>query len=444
MRLEVGRGRVAVLVTPDMERVTQAVKHNTGYRRYRRIDISGKAVYMLEGDVWTPVLNKVHTEDGAVKQVKKSPMRELKHMPSAEDTFYVVQVTGMLRDAVRPSVHQTSAALVVTPTLDYLPDTWLPYFDDYLQDDMVDEADMAEVLGFVDSRLKGLTYGELVALSSRVPQHDIDGLAAEAAKIRVKRFASVGLKPETSLPTLEAIPLDRYFREHLKRHLRLGACVVLVGPPGSGKTYIASAMAGSMGMQTYSTSAARFLEAGKDTFTALMATIRYAANTSLIINEFDRLVSAEVRIKAAFLTYLEKRPPSWIAGTAVNLDMLLEASDRDGGHPELVRPGRVDEVVPVPPPRERETVEAVIRMLAAQHYISVDDDVVRRIARLARGEPLYPSDYLALLMRAKAGDRHLEITIDTAARQRALDTMIYRLAELGLTSSDLIEKIMMF
>ncbi len=441
MRLEIRRGSLAVLVTPDMERINQAVKHNPGYMRYRRIDIMGRAVYMFEGGVWRPVVYKVQTEQGVVKKVKKSPMSELKDMPSVENTFYLVQVTGMVREAVRPSVHQTSAALVVTSTLDWLPDTWLPYFDDFLQDDMVDSEDIAEVLGYVDERVRGLTYGELVALKSRVGNLDADAIAAEAAKIRVKRFAALGLKPENNLPRLDDIPLDSYFREHLRRHLRLGACVVLVGPPGSGKTFIASAMAGSMGLQTYTTSAARFLEAGRDTFSTLMLTLRYAASTSIIINEFDRLVSSEQRIKTAFLTYLEKRPPSWIAGTAVNLDILLESSDSESGHPELVRPGRVDEVIPVPPPRERSTIEAIVRSLLDRYRIQLDDIMVSRIVRAVKGEALYPSDYLALIMRAASGEKHPEITVDTIARERQLSRMVELLERHGLTSPKLLEKI---
>jgi SpoVK/Ycf46/Vps4 family AAA+-type ATPase len=200
-------------------------------------------------------------------------------------------------------------------------------------------------------------------------------------------------------------------------------------------------MAGEMGMPTYSTSAARFLEASREMFTTLMTTLKYAGNTSVIINEFDRLVAAEPRIKAAFLTYLEKRPPSWVCGTAVNLDLLLESSGKDSGHPELVRPGRVDEVIPIPPPREKATVEALVRQLASRYSLQLGEDTLARVIRAGYGEPLYPSDYLALLMRAASGEKNIEVTIDLAAREKQLYCMLEKLERYGLTSTQLIDEI---
>ncbi|MEM4382811.1 MAG: AAA family ATPase [Candidatus Caldarchaeum sp.] len=443
MKIPIRRGSLTLVASSDIARVEQIASQGAGeFKHVYIVDFGTSTVKRLVRGDWQVVKIKVHEETPeGVKQQKKvkiSPRIFLKRVGELENSLFVLWVPSPEISSKPPTVPHSSSLVFITPFISDVPPTWMPYFDEYVDATMADDLDMAEVFGKVIPELRGLTYGELKALASK--NLSGEALFAEADRMRLKRFAAVGIKPE-KLPKQDEIAIDSYLLRYVAKHARNGVSILLVGASGAGKTYLARAIAAMLNQPCYSLSAGLMLEAKKNALPDLFASLTYGEHASIILNEFDRLVDASNMIKTMFLTYLEKRPQGWFCGTAVDLFKLLEIGEdgRGRGSVELVRPGRIDEIIPVPPPFESDTKLKLVKIIARERGISLDERAAKEIAFFDTF--IYPADYIALLERYRIdgvkGLEYHEIPDRRADFEKMLDT----LESVGFTSHVLLDEI---
>ncbi|MFC6591754.1 ATP-dependent zinc metalloprotease FtsH [Deinococcus lacus] len=208
------------------------------------------------------------------------------------------------------------------------------------------------------------------------------------------RFSDVAGCDEAKADLAEVVD----FLRHPQRYHRLGARIphglLLVGPPGSGKTLLARAVAGEAGVAFFSVSGSDFVEmfvgVGAARVRDLFAQARKNAPCIIFIDEIDA-----VGRKRGFGFQGNDEREQTLNGLLVEMDgfseqgtgqeiVVLAATNRpDVLDAALLRPGRFDRqvVVDAPDVRGRET-----------------------ILRLhARKKPLDPSVDLALVARCTAG-----------------------------------------
>lgn len=435
-------GKPMLFLTSDRARIEQLLSMAKGFKHVFLIELEARSVFRHVDGVYNRVVVDDVDEEGVVRKRAVSPQRFITHtLPTAVESLAVVMFTPGISSALSPppALNPSTAVVGFAPSLDSVPDRWLQFFDEVEELWLADREDVEQVLGMYDPRFEGLTYGELLTLKAKsLPS--LAEMVVEADKLRVKRLMAAGLKPENPAHTLDTIPVDPYLAHHLRKHLKMGRNILIIGPSGSGKTYLAAAMASSMNTPVYSLSAAVFLQAQRSGFGEMLNTLRHAVNTSIVLNEFDRLVDAESRIKTSFLTHLEnvrKNAVTWMACTAVDADKLLERNSKGEINIEMVRPGRMDEVIPMPPPFLRETKTRLVKTLAPD----LPDDIVYKI--VDGFDMMYASDYISVITRVKNDGPSVlnDFDIDGEARRKKLLHLLDVLTEVGNTSTYLVNEI---
>jgi hypothetical protein len=442
LRIAPQPGGLTLVLSYDPARARQILAQNR--RRFGRRFFVNIAAESVEAEDEEGRLERykvvTRTPEGEKTVVAVSLRNFLERMvPQLEDSLVVMYGGPEARRLGPPPLpRETTALVLIVETMDDVPEGWERDVREVVEAYYADEEETREALGEAPRELRGVLLGELERLA-RLPR---ERWAAEADRMRATRLAIMGLGRMPPGPRLRDIPLDGYLRAHLLRHEARPGCVVLTGAPGSGKTTVARALASAYG-SWYMLDAGRVLERGRTNFLGhVLAELRHMGNVALVVNELDHLVLAERRYMARLLSFLEENESAHIAGTVVDISPLLR--EQSGTyHSELLRPGRVSEVVPVPPPFSREAREGVVRGVARSLGVELDG----RGARLVAGAAplLYPSDYISLVRRyaaeGAAALRAFAETYDLEARAASVEALVEKCERLGNTSTSLLDAI---
>jgi len=133
------------------------------------------------------------------------------------------------------------------------------------------------------------------------------------------------------------------------------AGVLLYGPPGTGKTLLAEAIAGESGVNFIRVAGPelldRYVGETEETIRELFEQARQTAPTIVFLDEIDAIASKrgegpEVteRVVSQLLTEMDR------AADHPNLVVLAATNRRDSIDPALLRPGRLEQHIEVPPP----------------------------------------------------------------------------------------------
>ncbi len=181
-----------------------------------------------------------------------------------------------------------------------------------------------------------------------------------------------------------------------KKYTDVGACmpkgILLVGPPGTGKTMLAKAVAGEAGVPFFSISGSEFVEMfvgmGASTVRALVRPATEKAPGIVFIDEIDAI--GQKRSAGSMggndereqtLNQLLTEMDGFEGNTGV---IILAATNRpESLDPALTRPGRFDRRVPVELP-DLQGREAILKVHARKIKAAADVDY-RAIARMASG-----------------------------------------------------------
>ncbi|MDG4648419.1 AAA family ATPase [Roseibacterium sp. SDUM158017] len=252
------------------------------------------------------------------------------------------------------------------------------------------------------------------ASSLHIEQSDLEhGLAVtapsalrgSAGQVGATGMADIGGLDEVKLRLRRAVEWPRMQADALERfRVAPARGILLTGPPGSGKTLIARALAADVGLNFVPVRATdlltRHFGEAERAIARLFATARQTAPTLLFFDEFDAIAPRRGdrdavlnRIVAQMLVELD--------GIAGRDDMVvLAATNRAAAiDPALLRPGRFDEVIEFPVP-DAEARRAILGVHLARRPLAANVD----LADLARATDGASGADLAEIAAAAARD----------------------------------------
>ena len=222
------------------------------------------------------------------------------------------------------------------------------------------------------------------------------GMGKSNAKVYVKssegiRFSDVAGEDEAKENLSEIVD----YLHHPDKYKKIGASmpkgILLVGPPGTGKTMLAKAVAGEAGVPFFSMSGSEFVEMfvgmGASKVRDLFKQAKEKAPCIVFIDEIDAIgQKRDGRAggndeREQTLNQLLTEMDGFEENTGV---MILAATNRpESLDPALTRPGRFDRRVPVELP-DLQGREAILRVHAKKVNLSDNIDF-EKIARMASG-----------------------------------------------------------
>ena len=207
--------------------------------------------------------------------------------------------------------------------------------------------------------------------------------AVEEGKVKT-RFADVAGVDEAKEELVEVVDFLKSPKKYTDIGGKIPKGVLLVGPPGTGKTMLARAVAGEAGVPFFSISGSDFVEmfvgVGASRVRDLFKQAREKAPCIIFIDEIDALGKSRVN---GFGGGNDEREQT-LNQLLVEMDgfenekglIVLAATNRaDILDPALLRPGRFDRQVPVERP-DVEGREAILRIHAKNVKIADDVDFV--------------------------------------------------------------------
>lgn len=196
-------------------------------------------------------------------------------------------------------------------------------------------------------------------------------------------FNDVAGADEAKAELQEVVDFLRYPQKYHDIGARIPRGVLLVGPPGAGKTLMARAVAGEAGVPFFSISASEFVEmfvgVGASRVRDLFEQAKVAAPAILFIDELD----AVGRRRGAGLGAVNDEREQTLNQLLVEMDgfderhevIVLAATNRpDVLDPALLRPGRFDREVTIHRP-DRRGREGIIRIHTRQLPLARDVDL---------------------------------------------------------------------
>ena len=210
------------------------------------------------------------------------------------------------------------------------------------------------------------------------------------AEVPATRFSDVGGMDEVVAELAEA----RDFLVHPEHFAASGARAprgfLLTGPPGTGKTLLARAVAGEAGVPFFAMSGSDFVETfagvGAARVRRLFQSARKHERAIVFIDEIDAVGKSRNAGGGADSDERERTLNQLLVEmdgfTASNVIVLAATNRADLLDPALLRPGRFDRTILVPPPDRRGRTR-ILEIMAARHELADDVDFVA----LARRTP---------------------------------------------------------
>jgi transitional endoplasmic reticulum ATPase len=264
----------------------------------------------------------------------------------------------------------------------------------------------------------------------RIPVQEDDPGAAplEMEKPNLK-FDDVGgmddLKKQIRLKIVEPMRHPEIYRAYGKT---VGGSLLMYGPPGCGKTYLARATAGEIEAAFFSVGLHDVLDMyignSEHRLHAFFENAREHAPCVLFFDEVDALGSSRSDLKASSGRHLINQFLAELDGVdSVNDGILILAATNAPWHldPAFRRPGRFDRLLFVPPP-DLEARTAILRVLL-------------------RGKPQTDIDYEAVAKKTeKFSGADLKAVIDQAVEERLEEALTKGVAE-PLRTKDLLGRL---
>jgi ATP-dependent 26S proteasome regulatory subunit len=184
---------------------------------------------------------------------------------------------------------------------------------------------------------------------------------------------------------------------------KIGGGIMMYGPPGCGKTYIARATAGELGVHFYTLSLPEILDMWlgntEKNLSHIFETARANAPAVLFIDEMDALGAKRSDIHTASVRMMVSQFLIEMDGISANNEQLLVLGATNAPwsvDPALRRPGRFDRVLFVPPP-DTKAREEILKLHARGRKI----DGALPWPKLADKTPLFSgADLTALVENA--------------------------------------------
>ena len=451
-------GILAILTWDEarVEQVLEAAESSKLYEAVYHVDGDRGRVYRRIGGASVPLTAEVEIEG----QRKSVPLTIdsffRKVLPSSPRALVAVSLFSYSRAPLRatPMAAGRHTIIFVTGDSELLPGPIQSRIEEYADLYFATEQELLEIAGSISpsspgpiaAMMAGLTLGEAREIAVEVsggampPQK----LSERIARVKTARMRSLGIDQDKSLGGIEDAPFDAPYKRVL-RHYVVHGSVCFLGPPGSGKTYMAKRLIGTEYGDPFTLDAGRILQEkdSERTFLQALTYLRNMRRVGLLINEYDHLI-ADRRFYARMLRFLEEKKDMLFACTIVNHKMILRD---DGGVSEAMRPGRIDEIIPVLPPMEPKTRIATVAEMASKlaeegKAKPLGPGDLRRIAFAA--PLLYPADYMSLIIKYSQSPENLKAFVrdyDEDSRRRQIEGLLDACRRAGNTSSTLLDEL---
>ncbi|MEM3447268.1 MAG: AAA family ATPase [Nitrososphaerota archaeon] len=450
-------GSTSAILTWDRRRIEKFLDEAGGrFEESYLVDWDYGSVYRIVKGVREQLMAEVEVE-GVKKRVKISP--ELffrKILPQKKiRTLVVVSVFSSPRISMGDSPMNAGIHAIVffTGDTEILPthvqsrieDVYEMYFA--TDEELAALAEKLKRLGIDPAQavsfMTGLTLSEAeeLCLEAENRRLTLGGVVERIKKIKDARMRALGIEQDRSIGGIFDAAIDSPYKRLLANYTSHGSLCFL-GPPGSGKTYMAKRLIGTEYGDPFTIDAGRIIQqrSSEHLFLQALTYLRNLKRVGLLINEYDHLIS-DRRFYTRMLRFLEEARGILFTCTVINPEMIL----KDGVLTEAMRPGRIDEIIPVLPPMEMKTRLAMTREIAEElarqgKTRRLSSEELRTIALSA--PLLYPADYISLIIKYSQSKQNLAIFVrdyDVEERERQVLELIDTCRESGNTSTMLLD-----